>query len=358
MALRKVQRVCEVCSAGFSGLRTEVYCSQVCAVQGRQVAQQAKRDRQRLDELRKLPTAPSARRLTQRQEAIQYARAVPEHLLQAVPGLPQFTEGQFVPCLLPRRHRRLRPVGFIVSPAGCWEWQAGITPFGYASVTVDRRTQLGHRAYYAHFRGRIENGLVVDHLCHNRLCVNPGHLQLLSGADNSRRVHRRKTRFTQPTSAALRSGFVRCPVPTGGRRKRRIGVGHIVEASGCWHWTGKLDSAGYGRTTFRGRHMPAHHAYYRFFRGELATGIHVHHKCGHAWCVNPDHLEPVTQQENNARRRSVKLTPDTVQRIRHLFDSGQQVSYERLARRFHVSETTIILVVQRKTWRHVPEPAA
>ena len=53
-----------------------------------------------------------------------------------------------------------------------------------------------HRAVYEVFYGPIPNGLVIDHLCRVRCCVNPAHLEAITQADNLRRGHlaRRRTR--------------------------------------------------------------------------------------------------------------------------------------------------------------------
>jgi hypothetical protein len=77
------------------------------------------------------------------------------------------------------------------------------------------------------------------------------------------------------------------------------------DASGCWVWAGALTVAGYGRFNAGGRGggMFAHRWSYGHFRGSIPDGLTLDHLCRNPPCVNPDHLEPVTQGENN--RRSV-----------------------------------------------------
>ncbi|GEL95374.1 HNH endonuclease signature motif containing protein [Cellulomonas composti] len=71
---------------------------------------------------------------------------------------------------------------------GCWEWQGGRSePGGYGRIGSAGRLLLAHRVAYELCKGPILDGLTVDHLCGNRGCVNPAHLELVSRGENSRR---------------------------------------------------------------------------------------------------------------------------------------------------------------------------
>ena len=70
----------------------------------------------------------------------------------------------------------------------CWLWSGYIQPHGYAVVkTGHREKQYAHRVAYELTHGSIPDGLVIDHLCRNRACVNPSHLEPVTRGDNVRR---------------------------------------------------------------------------------------------------------------------------------------------------------------------------
>lgn len=73
------------------------------------------------------------------------------------------------------------------SPAtGCWIWRK--TPLGeYGRVWWDGKVRLAHRLVWELVNGPIPVDMCVDHLCFERRCVRPGHLQLLTRGANSKR---------------------------------------------------------------------------------------------------------------------------------------------------------------------------
>lgn len=88
---------------------------------------------------------------------------------------------------------------------------------------------------------------------------------------------------------------------------------HIsLDENGCWLWDASTRVTGYGQvwigTKRAGTHRlrGAHRACYQVFREEIAAGLHLDHLCRVRRCVNPWHLEVVTQAENNRRAGAAK----------------------------------------------------
>jgi hypothetical protein len=71
----------------------------------------------------------------------------------------------------------------------CWIWigtQNGKPKKRYGVIRDNYRQKKAHRVSYELYRGQIPEGLVVRHLCDNKLCVNPKHLELGTVSDNNR----------------------------------------------------------------------------------------------------------------------------------------------------------------------------
>lgn len=68
--------------------------------------------------------------------------------------------------------------------SGCWLWTAGVTSRGYGKMSMGGRQQYAHRLAWYFTHGLLDANLVVDHKCHNTLCVNPDHLQLVTTSQN------------------------------------------------------------------------------------------------------------------------------------------------------------------------------
>lgn len=72
----------------------------------------------------------------------------------------------------------------VLKTDGCWLWTGPTTNGGYGKI----KAKLAHRLAYEELVGRIPDGLEIDHLCRNILCVRPDHLEAVTHDENMRRA--------------------------------------------------------------------------------------------------------------------------------------------------------------------------
>ena len=99
----------------------------------------------------------------------------------------------------------------------CWEWTGARDPEGYGNFWDDRKCWRAHRFAYTICTGPIPAGMQIDHLCRNTSCVNPAHLDVVTGTENRRRGE----------------GFA-------GRQSRQTHCihGHAFDEENTYHWRG------------------------------------------------------------------------------------------------------------------------
>lgn len=71
--------------------------------------------------------------------------------------------------------------------SNCWLWDYSISDHGYGRYKLFGKMRYAHRISYEIYFGKIGKNLEIDHLCRNRNCINPRHMELVSTKENTQR---------------------------------------------------------------------------------------------------------------------------------------------------------------------------
>ncbi|WP_374453780.1 HNH endonuclease signature motif containing protein [Phenylobacterium sp.] len=105
----------------------------------------------------------------------------------------------------------------VEADSGCLEWTGALNKKGYGITWLSKSSGnlRVHRVAYVAAKGEIPRGLVIDHLCRNRRCCNPEHMEVVTLSENSRRSAQTFCRRGHPLT-----GRNAVPDPRGGRSCR------------------------------------------------------------------------------------------------------------------------------------------
>lgn len=140
--------------------------------------------------------------------------------LALVPDTPRFT-----PRATTSLRGRFETKYAVDEQTGCWNW-TGCRSQGYGQIREGGRGSrmlAAHRVSHEIFIGPIPDGLQVDHLCRNTLCVNPEHLEAVTGRENTMRgatITARNAAKTHCAHGHPFSGANLMTLPSGERRCR------------------------------------------------------------------------------------------------------------------------------------------
>jgi hypothetical protein len=105
----------------------------------------------------------------------------------------------------------------------------------------------------------------------------------------------------------------------------------VVTERGCWLWPGRVNENGYGRVSvkieFQDRQVYTHRLMWLVENGPIPEGLELDHLCRVRACCNPDHLEPVTHEEN-LRRGSWWVPGAEAQRAKTACPRGHRYTVE------------------------------
>lgn len=125
------------------------------------------------------------------------------------------------------------------------------------------------------------------------------------------------------------------------------------EPGGCWEWAGSVNKrTGYGKKQWQGKTLLAHRWLWQMLFGKIEDGMTIDHKCRNRKCVNPLHLEPVTQTENCRRGAGTKLTAEQARAIKYYPDKTSSVR-KRLATQCGVSPQLVNDIWTGRAWADI-----
>lgn len=142
---------------------------------------------------------------------------------------------------------------------------------------------------------------------------------------------------------------------------------HKVVDSGCWEWSSKVFSNGYGCFYINGTYALAHRVSYMAHNNlwELPVGAVVMHSCDNRKCVNPSHLRLGTVSDNSKdmiakgrhnwavgeRSRKAIFKDGDIRTIRRLAEMG--MTRQQVAKLFNTNYQTIGKIMDNQRWKHV-----
>lgn len=282
----------------------------------------------------------------------------------------------------------------------CWAW-TGSKRNGYGEFN---RTGA-HRVSYRLFKGDIPRGLFVLHICDNRECINPDHLKIGTNKQNvddkvkkgrAKGGNGRKgenivtSKLTNDQVKEIRENphdkclnclarqfgvsfqqisrikhnerwtqLVEKETEEDNFWKRAVHEKKVIreDLGECWETIrNKM------QFSYNGKAMLSHRVAYTITKGEIPKGMVIRHKCDNSKCINPEHLELGSQQENiqdkvkrgrvpsGDKHMNAKLTNIVALEI-YNFKGTQSLS--ETARQYNISKQNVKSIWDKKTWKHI-----
>lgn len=128
----------------------------------------------------------------------------------------------------------------------------------------------------------------------------------------------------------------------------------IDQDTNCWDWKAFINNGGYGEAHWTTT-QKTHRVVYELLVGEVPKNLVLDHLCRNRACCNPEHMEPVTNQENTQRGAKAVLDAEKVLRIRTLY-AQSSLTLHQIADMFDISSATVRQVTSGMTWDNIDGP--
>jgi hypothetical protein len=197
----------------------------------------------------------------------------------------------------------------------CWQWTASDNGHGYGHFYLgggrnDKRSEYSHRISYILYKGEIPDGLEIDHLCRNRRCVNPDHLEAVTSKINCLRGD---------SLSAQRARQKVC------KRGHPLSGDNLYEAGGR-----RMCRTCREENRLANRERDAKSRRRRY-----------------------SELHPIKLNNKGERNGMAKLTEEKVRQIKLLYKNKEVTMFTELGRMFGVADSTICEIIHGKRWQHV-----
>ncbi len=123
---------------------------------------------------------------------------------------------------------------------GCWEWTSWRDRYGYGCISIGgKRNQKAHRVAYQLYKGQLTDGLQIDHLCRNRGCVNPDHLEEVTPRENTLRSQSVAGINARKTHCVNGHAFISANIYTESTGRKRVCRACTIRRVSARYWARK-----------------------------------------------------------------------------------------------------------------------